>query len=173
MKMKKLKSKGQRLLKFFHLSFACMWVGAAIVLSVKQFFVSPSGGEELYGIQSTMEFIDDFIIIPGAVGVFLTGVVYSVWTTWGWFRHRWITVKWVICAYGIAFGTYPLGPWQKGLVNISKEKGLAALTDPGYVHDRSMLYIFGTFQVFTLACAVLISAVKLWGKKPKISSPTR
>ena len=24
---------------------------------------------------------------------------------------------------GIAFGTYPLGPWQKGLVNISKEKG--------------------------------------------------
>jgi len=88
--MKKLKSRGQRALKFFHLFFACMWVGAAIVLSVKQFFVSPSGGEELYGIQSTMKFIDDFIIIPGAVGALLTGVVYSGWTAWGWFIRPYV-----------------------------------------------------------------------------------
>jgi len=45
--------KGQRWLKGFHSFFGCMWVGAAIVLSVKQFFINPSDGAELYGITST------------------------------------------------------------------------------------------------------------------------
>jgi len=55
-----------------------MWVGAAIVLSAKQFFVNPSHGGELYGITSTMDFIDIFIIIPGAIGVLVTGFIYSM-----------------------------------------------------------------------------------------------
>ena len=68
--MKQLSPKNQRWLKGFHSLFACMWVGAAIVLSVKQFFVNPSTGRELYGITSTMDFIDIVIIIPGALGFF-------------------------------------------------------------------------------------------------------
>lgn len=162
--MKKLSTKGQRWLKCFHILFACMWVGAAIVLSVKQFVVNPSSGAELYGITSTMDFIDIYIIIPGAMGVLLTGIVYSVWTQWGWFKHNWITVKWGICIYGVAFGTYPLGPWMSSLAHISKEQGLAALTHPTYLQNRTLLYIFGTFQASTLIFSVFISTLKPWKK---------
>ncbi|MFC1883769.1 hypothetical protein ACFL2O_03265 [Thermodesulfobacteriota bacterium] len=163
--MKKLGSKGQKWLKGLHSFFACMWVGAAIVLTIKQFFVSPSNGGELYGITSTMDFIDIYVIIPGAIGVLLTGTVYSVWTNWGWFKHNWITVKWIICLYGVIFGTYPLGPWMSSLAQISKEKGMDALADPTYIHNRTMLYAFGTFQALTLICAVFITALKPWKKK--------
>ena len=65
--MKKLSPKGQRWLKGFHSFFACMWVGAAVVLSVKQFFVHPSSGGELYGITATMDFIDIYIIISSNI----------------------------------------------------------------------------------------------------------
>lgn len=167
--MRKLSPKGQRWLKGFHSLFACMWVGAALVLSVKQFFVTPSNGGELYGITSTMDFIDVFIIIPGAIGVLLTGLVYSIWTNWGWFKHNWITVKWVICLYGVIFGTYPLGPWMSGLARLSKEKGIAALADPTYLHNRTMLYTFGTFQAATLIFAVFLTALKPWKKKQENS----
>jgi len=163
--MKKLDPRAQRWLKGFHSLFACMWVGAAIVLSVKQFFVNPSDGGELYGITATMDFIDIFIIIPGAIGVLLTAVIYSVWTNWGWFKHNWIVVKWIICLYGVIFGTYPLGPWMSGLAHISREKGLAALSDPTYLHNRTMLFTFGTFQVLTLIFAVFITALKPWKKR--------
>ena len=166
--MKKLTPGGQRWLKSFHSFFACMWVGAAMVLSVKQFFINPASGGELYGITATMDFIDIFIIIPGAIGVLLTGLIYSIWTHWGWFRHNWISVKWVICLYGVGFGTYPLGPWMSGLAHISQEKGLAALADPTYLHNRTMLYTFGTFQVATLIFAVFITALKPWTKKEKV-----
>jgi hypothetical protein len=166
--MKKLGQGGQKWLKAFHSVFASLWVGSAIVLAVKQFFISGSTGGELYGIQSTMEFIDDFLIIPGAIGVLLTAIVYSMWTNWGWFKHKWVLVKWVICVYGIFFGTYPLGPWQSELVHIAHEKGLGALTDPVYVHNKYMLYMFGTFQVVTLIFAVVITAIRPWQKKAKI-----
>jgi hypothetical protein len=168
--MKKLSPSGQRWLKAFHSLFACMWVGAAIVLSVKQFFVNPSTGGELYGITSTMDFIDIVIIIPGAMGVLLTGLMYSVWTNWGWFKHNWITVKWLICLYGVIFGTYPLGPWMSGLASLSKEKGMAALFDPTYLHNRTMLFTFGTFQAATLIFAVFITALKPWKKKTRHES---
>ena len=78
--MKKLGARTQKWVKGFHVVFACMWLGAAICLSVKQFFVHPTDGGELYGIVSTMDFIDIYIIIPGAVGVFLTGIIYSTWS---------------------------------------------------------------------------------------------
>jgi hypothetical protein len=147
-----------------------MWVGAAIVLSVKQFFVNPSDGGELYGITATMDFIDIYIIIPGAIGVLLTAVIYSVWTNWGWFKHNWILVKWMICLYGVIFGTYPLGPWMSGLAHISRQKGLAALADPIYLHNRTMLFTFGTFQVLTLIFAVFITALKPWKKRASAQS---
>ena len=147
-----------------------MWVGAAIVLSVKQFFVHPSNGGELYGIMSTMDFIDIFIIIPGAIGVLLTGLIYSIWTNWVWLKHNWIVVKWVICLYGVIFGTYPLGPWMSGLAHISKEQGMAALADPTYMHNRTMLLVFGTFQAATLIFAVWITALKPWKRKARRES---
>ena len=165
--MKKISPKGQRWLKGFHSLFACMWVGAAIVLIIKQFNLNPASGEELYGITATMDFIDLFIIIPGAFGVLLTGIIYSVWTNWGWFKNNWITVKWVICIYGIAFGTYPLGPWMTSLAEISKEEGLTAFSNPVFLHNQKMLMIFGTFQASTLIVAVFLSALKPWKKKEK------
>jgi len=139
-----------------------MWVGAAVCLCIKQFFINPGNGGELYGITSTMDFIDIYIIIPGAMGVLLTGIIYSVWTHWGWFRHNWIMVKWVICLYGVIFGTFLLGPWMSGLAHISREQGLTALNDPGFLHNRERLMIFGTFQVSTLLFAVFITTLKPW-----------
>lgn len=163
--MKKLSAGGRNWLKGFHMIFACMWVGAAIILSVKQFSVNPSSGGELYGITSTLDFIDLFIIIPGAIGVLVSALVYSIWTHWGWFKHPWITVKWIICIYGVVFGTYPLGSWMSGLARISKEQGLAALSDPTYLHNRTMLLWFGTFQVATLVFAVFVSVLKPWKRR--------
>lgn len=163
--MKRLGSGAQKWVKGFHAVFACMWVGAAICLSVKQFFINPADGGELYGIIATMDFIDIYIIIPGAVGVLLTGIIYSTWTHWGWFKHNWIVIKWAICLYGVIFGTYPLGPWMSELAHISSKAGLEALSNPTFLHNRQMLLIFGTFQAATLIFAVFITALKPWKRR--------
>lgn len=155
--MAKFSPGGQKWLKGFHILCACMWLGAAICLTFMLFFMKATDDMELYGINVSMKFIDDFIIVPGAIGSLLTGLLYSIFTGWGWFKHKWITVKWSINIYGILFGTFLLGPWTNSLVPLSREKGLNALSDSIYTGNRAMILYWGSFQLATLIFAVFIS----------------
>ncbi|NMB65440.1 MAG: hypothetical protein GYA16_11300 [Spirochaetes bacterium] len=158
----------QKWLKAFHVLFVIMWVGGAITLSSKQFFINAASDSELYGILSTLHYIDIFIIIPGAMGCLITGILYSSLTNWGWFTYKWIIVKWIICLYGVIFGTYPLGPWLENLVDIAKVQGLASYNDLQFIHSLTMSRLFGTFQALTLVFACFISSLKPWGKLKKL-----
>ena len=160
-----LPPRAQRWLKAFHIVFASMWFGGALLLNVKQFFVDARSDGELFGTLKTMVFVDWSIIVPGALGVLVTGLVYSIWTQWGWFKHRWITVKWAICIFGVIFGTYPLGPWLEEMMRLAGEHGLAALSHPDYEHCRSMLMIFGSFQGLTIGFAMFVSTLKPWRQR--------
>ena len=163
--MKNLSAKGQKWLKCLHIYSACVWVGCATVLTVMQFFIEPENGSELYGIVATLDFLDLFILVPGAIGTFLTALVYSIWTNWGWFKHNWIIVKWIICIFGIIFGTFWLGPWISEMSNIAKNKGMEALTDSLYTGNRYKVMVLGTFQTWTITFAMFISTLKPWKKK--------
>jgi len=163
--VKKLGVTGQKWLKCFHVLSAGVWVGTAVSLSTKQFFITPSREGELFGILSTLDFIDLCVLVPGAIGTLATGLIYSIWTNWGWFRHRWVTVKWVICLFGVTFGTYPLGPWLSGMTRISGERGLTSFNDAVFMHNRSLLLVFGTFQALTIIFAFFVSVLKPWREK--------
>lgn len=163
--MQKFKTKGQKWLKGFHIIFACVWVSCTITLSVIQFLVNPSDGRELYGIIRTINLIDYIVLIPGALGVLLTALIYSIWTNWGWIKHKWIAVKWIICIYGIIFGSYALAPWQTKMTRISLDKGMEALMDPTFLHSQKMLVIFGTLHAAILVFAVFLAALKPWEKE--------
>ena len=163
--MKKLSAKGQKWLKGFHILFACMWVGAAVCLTMMNFFMHATDGMQLYGINVSQKFIDDLIIIPGAIGSLLTGLLYSRYTHWGWFKHNWVTVKWIINLYGVIFGTFWLGPWMNSLPPIAKAQGLGALADQTYTHNLTMLNWWVTLQAATLIFAVFISIFKPWKRK--------
>ena len=119
--MKKIGASGQKWLKGLHVFLASLWVGGALALTLLQLFLNPTDGMELYGIISTMKFIDDFIIIPGGVGLLVTGLIYSIWTNYGWFKYKWVVVKWCINLYGIILGTFFLGPWINSLPPIGFE----------------------------------------------------
>ena len=163
--MKKLSAKGQKWLKGFHIFFACQWIGAAVCLALMNAFMKASDGTELYGINLSMKFIDDLIIVPGAIGSLLTGLLYAIFTNWGWLKHNWIIIKWLINIFGVIFGTFWLGPWVNGLAPISKTQGLGALSNPAYLNNHHMVLFWGTFQLLTLVFAVFISTLKPWKKR--------
>ena len=163
--MKKIGARGQRWLKCIHIVCACLWVGGAMSLTLMNFFMNPSEMTALYGIHLSMKFIDDFIIIPGAVGLLLSGLAYSVFTNWGWFRHTWISAKWITNIYGVLFGTFWLGPWVNSLAPMAREMGPECLSNPVYLHNVQMLKIWGTFQVSTIMFALVISVVRPWKRR--------
>ena len=163
--MSKLSARSQKWLKCFHIFFACLWIGGVLALTLMGFFMKANDGMQLYGIDLSKKFIDDFVIIPGGNGLLLTALLYSIFTNWGWFKHKWITTKWAINLYGVVAGTFWLGPWLNASPPISKMKGLAALSDGIYMHNQKMLNIWGSFQLATILFALYLSVLKPWKKR--------
>ena len=163
--MKKLKTKGQKWLKCIHILFASLWVGGAVAINLMTFTLKASDGMQLYGFNLSMKLVDDWIIIPGAMGSLITGIIYAVFTNWGWFKHHWITVKIIINVFGVVFGTFWLGPWLNLLPMLSKTQGLDALTNAAYIYNQRMLFVWGPLQTATILFALFISVLKPWKKK--------
>ena len=163
--MKKLKSNGAKLLKVFHLLFAIMWICGAIALILGQYIAAPETGDELYMKMRMLQIIDDWIIIPGANGCLLTGIVYGIWTNWGFFKYRWLTVKWILTVAQILFGTFFLGTWLNGNVAIADELRDAAFSDPQFIHNSQMTSTWGLVQLVLLLLYIVISVYKPWKKK--------
>lgn len=164
--MKKLSSKGIKILKIIHLFFAVLWIGGGIALLVVLFGINPMNGDELYMKSRIIQLIDDCLIIPGALASFFIGIVYGMWTNWGFFKYKWITVKWVVTVAQILFGTFALGPWVNETVEIANELRDAAMTDATLLHNIEMSQTYGTIQVIILVVAFLVvSVLKPWKKK--------
>lgn len=160
--MKNLSANQQKWLKAIHLFFACLWVGGAFSITLMGFLLKAKDGGELYGQNFAKLIIDYFVIIPGAMGCLATGILYAVFTRWGWFKHTWIIAKWCITAFGIIFGTFWLGFWMEKSAELSKIHGIDALMLPEYIKTHQLLDFWGVFQLSTLLFALFISTIKPW-----------
>ena len=57
-----------------------------------------------------MDLTARFVIVPLAFASLLTGLIQSLGTTWGLFRHYWVVVKLVIAVVATAILLQQLGP---------------------------------------------------------------
>jgi len=167
--MKKLKAKGLRWLKGFHLIAVSCWIGGAVALLLLYFLkysVTDSG--VLFGINQSIHHVDMVVVvIPGAFSCLLTGLIYSTFSNWGFFKHNWLIFKWIITITAILFGTFFLGPWETEMMEISGELGMSSLSDPAYLYNEKMNLFFGGLQCLILMVTLFISIFKPWKSKKK------
>lgn len=163
-----LSANGLRWLKGFHLIAVSCWIGGAVALLLLYFLKGGiTDGGVLYGVNQSIHHVDMMVVvIPGAFGCLITGLIYAIFSRWGFFRHTWLIFKWIVTAAAILFGTFFLGPWETAMMEISGELGLSSLTDPDYLYNQQMNLIFGCLQCLVLIVTVFISIFKPWKKKP-------
>ena len=160
--MKKLNPTARVWLKGFHLFFICAWVGAAMCMITLNYLFHPANEYERHGVLAALKLIDDWVIIPSAVGSLLTGLLISWLTPWGFFKWRWVTLKWIGTIAVMLFGTFFLGPWLNGMEAIASADPLGAMQNPVFVSNQRMMnYAVGP-QIFILIFMVLISVLKPW-----------
>ncbi len=162
--MQKLKAKGLKWLKGFHLIAVSCWVGGAVALTLLYVLKDgASNGGVLYGINQSIHHVDMVVVvIPGAFGCLVTGLIYSCFSNWGFFKHTWLIFKWIVTATAILFF---LGPWETTMMEISGKLGMTSLSDQAYLYNQKMNLIFGTIQVLLLMVTIFISIFKPWRTK--------
>ncbi len=164
--MKKLNVKQKNWLISAHIVFAALWTGTVLSMALITWSNRiATNGNELYALNFTINLLDDYIVIPSAIGSLLTGGLLSWLTTWGFTKHYWVIVKWVVTIALIVFGTFWLYPWSQAAETIAEAERLRALSNPFYLLDVKAVLVGAVAQVLCLLAVITISVLKPWGKR--------
>lgn len=168
--MKQLSTTQIKWLKSIHLIAAGVWITTGLVMFLLRFLNDEiKSGDQLYLMNKIIHFIDMYILVTSAIVCLITGWIYSQFTKWGYFKHKWIIFKWIVTITIITLGTIYSGPWITNLVDISKKIGLDALNNADYQwYDKSQL-IMGSCMTGTLILSIFISIFKPWKSKKRIN----
>ena len=154
-------------LKVFHVLFGIMWIGGVMALVSIMLGTQPQGVEQMYAVAMDHLVIDKFFLIPGGIGIVLTALVYSIFTKWGFFKVKWVGVKWVLTVVLVLIGKVYMG------VTIEKNMDYAArmLTEslpeePFFANVRNVA-IAGIVQLVGFVAILILSVMKPWVKSQK------
>lgn len=164
--MKMLTPKEMKTLKVFHLLFVMMWTIGLVAMALLLWRPSVSGLEFLYA-QIAALYIDYTLVIPGAILTVVTGIIYGLKTKWGFFKHGWITVKWIIGIAIILIGTFWLHPLALAIIEEASPAACEAVCFPTdyFGAKLSIVNYMALVQSVALIFLVGVSVFKPWSKK--------
>lgn len=90
----KLTKNPKRVLDLIHLLFASLWLGGfTIMLGLSGLMATGqfTGGTGETVLATIKSFVT--ICIPALM---ITGIIYGIFTKWGFFKHGWVTAKWIL-----------------------------------------------------------------------------
>ncbi|MDR0665157.1 MAG: DUF2269 family protein [Helicobacteraceae bacterium] len=159
--MKKLSNTGYKIVKSIHILSSSVWIGASLVGTFLLTVVLDKNN--LREILSAIHYIDLLIIIPANCVTLITGIMFSKFTEWGFFKHRWIILKYVINIVPILFGGVLFAPSIIKMLSIVDKFAEAAALDSDFIMAKNIFT--GSFVVMLL---MLAGAVLLTNFKPKL-----
>jgi len=167
--MLKLTTSQQKVLKFFHILASGLWLSCVLLLALLPLIpVDAASGDGVYMYRIMFHFIDTYVLTVAAILTLLSGLFYSMFTKWGFFRSGWLVYKWIVTVGLVLVGTFYLGPLSAELLHIARDERLMALQDPAYTSGHTVLVAAAVINSILLSLAVLVSIFKPWSRKAKI-----
>jgi hypothetical protein len=161
----KLSPSNQKWLKVLHVYLGGIWAGGAASLFAIHCLYPTNSGAELYARNMAMIYIDNYVIIPAAIGSCLTGLLYSHLTNWGYLKYYWIIAKWVFTIIFIIIGFFWLIPWLNNMLEVSTSMRTSQVIDSNNYDVAMTIHLAMTVvQTVLLFVVVIISVFKPWGK---------
>jgi hypothetical protein len=88
---------GRKILKGFHITFVSL-VGGGLFSTMILFL-----GKRSLGLNANVFLMDlsifrifSWVVNYAFFGIIVTAVIYALFTPWGFFKHHWIILKWIV-----------------------------------------------------------------------------
>lgn len=150
-----------------HIVFATLWTGTVLSMFLIALRNKDTANPDiLYALNSAINLLDDFVVIPSAIGSVVTATFLCWQTNYGFTKFYWVIAKWILTVALMVFGTFWLFPWANAATDISITAGLQAFQNPIYRFDARGVLLGTLIQVLFLLVIIGISAIKPWGRRP-------
>ena len=148
-----------------HVACSVGWlgsVGAFLVLSVAG--SASRNPETARGAYVAMNLIGEFVIVPLSLAALLTGLIQSLGTSWGLFRHYWVLVKFALTigAIGLLLVHQFTAVAEAARRVMQAEPG----TLPNVTRLGTQLVVDSSLALLALIATTTLSVYKPWGRTP-------
>ncbi len=158
----------QKLALLAHITFSVGWFGAVVpYLALAIAGLSSRDIQLVRSAYLSMELIGWYVIVPFSFAALLSGLIQSLFTQWGLFRHWWILAKLALTIFAVLIllqhmrDVSRLAHMAQGTMLSSADFG------PDLIHASGGLLV--------LLAAMTLSVFKPWGMTPygrrRVSSP--
>ena len=114
-----------------HLTFSIGWIGAVVAyLALGVSAVTSQDAQTVRAAWIAMEVTGWFAIVPLALAALLTGIVMSLGTPWGLFRHYWVLITLVLTTLSTVVLLLHM-PTVSSLADVAREADGAGLARLG------------------------------------------
>jgi hypothetical protein len=146
-----------------HVTASVGWLGAvAGFLALAIAGLTSQDAQRVRAAYLAMDVTGWFVIVPLSLASLLTGLIQSLGTTWGLFRHYWVLVKFLITIFATALLLVHLGPTTY-LAGVAVKTTLSSADLHG---PRIQLVADAGAALLTLLVATVFSVYKPRGLTP-------
>lgn len=144
-----------------HVACSVGWLGA--VIAYLALAIAGLRGQEAQLVRAAylaMELIGWFVIVPSSLAALSTGLVQSLGTEWGLFRHYWISVK-----LGLTLvATLVLLVHMRAVSRVADVAAETTLSPAALGMPRLQLVVHAGGGLLVLLAATALSVFKPWGR---------
>jgi len=163
--MKKIGPKGLRWLKIIHVFLVVLFFGGILSSLALNLHIDFTKYDEAYLGYKSVIIISDNIIRWGAVGTLLVGFIYGFFTNWGFFKHRWVGVKFILFIIQTVVGIFVVDKLMVANMDILETQKELALSNPKFIQNHAIRQYAIYFQVAVTIFIFIISFLKPWKKR--------
>lgn len=151
--MRKFGSLGLRLLKMLHILLIVLFLGGILSCFALLIKLDLSNFDEVDMAYRTFNIISDNVVKIGAQGTILLGAVYDFFTKWGFIKHKWLAVKWVLFIAQTFIGILMVDKLM--VANL-----FLALSNPVFIHNYTLRLEVVIVQIGLTLIAMILSVLK-------------
>ncbi len=158
----KFNKRGIECLRLLHILSASIWLGAVVCIGSLAYICFFTLNEaEFLTIAPLVPGLYQKVVFPVALFTIVQGIIYGLFTNWGFFRHKWVLCKWILALLAIlCTGLGGIANMFSVLDKVGKS-GFA-----GGFADGGLVLLFIALQIIFMIIMVILSVFK---PKPQIT----
>jgi hypothetical protein len=169
--MWKFGSLGLKILRMFHFLLIVLFLGGILSSFALILRLDLSNFDDVYMSYRVFNLISDNVVKIGAQGTILLGAIYGFFTRWGFIKHKWLALKWVLFIAQTFIGILIVDKLMVANLTLLEADKALALSNPGFIHNHYLRLYVVIAQIGLTLIALVLSVLKP-GRSRVNPSPT-
>jgi hypothetical protein len=156
----KFRSNSLKVLKISHILLVVLFLGGALSSFAVLSELDLSDFEDVTAGYKITKILSETVVEIGAQEIILLGLVYGFFTKWGFIKHKWLALKWLLFIAQTFIGILIVDKLMMANIALLETEEVLALTDPVFIHNHFLRQDVVLLQIGLTLLALIVSVLK-------------